>query len=90
MQTIVPFAPQQQNVEFYKPSYKVATELLKEVVDEKITRYWNPKVKFENGKPFVLEFPTAQGEGSGSYTIVVEGVAANGTPIHKVWEYYVK
>ena len=90
MQTIVPFAPQQQNVEFYKPSYKVATELLKEVVDEKITRYWNPNVKFENGKPFVLEFPTAQGEGSGSYTVVVEGVAANGTPIHKAWKYYVK
>ena len=90
MQTIVPFAPQQQNVEFYRPSYNVATELLKDPVDEKITRYWNPNVKLESGKTFEFEFPTAQGEGSGSYTIVVEGISENGTPIHKSWKYDVK
>jgi len=90
MQTIVPFAPQQQNVEFYKPSYNVATELLKDPVDEKITRYWNPNVKLSDGKTFEFEFPTAQGEGSGSYTIVVEGFSENGTPIHKSWKYDVK
>ena len=90
MQTIVPFAPQQQNVEFYKPSYDVATELLKDPVDEKITRYWNPNVKLSDGKTFEFEFPTAQGKGSGSYTIVVEGFSENGTPIHKSWRYDVK
>ena len=90
MQTIVPFAPQQQNVEFYKPSYNVATDLLKEVVDEKITRYWNPNVKLESGKAFEFDFPTAQGEGSGSYTVVIEGISDTGTPIHKSWVYRVK
>ncbi len=89
MQTIVPFAPQ-QHVEFYKPSYDVATELLKDPVDEKITRYWNPNVKLSDGKTFEFEFPTAQGEGSDSYTIVVEGFSENGTPIHKSWRYDVR
>ncbi|MBP3420124.1 MAG: hypothetical protein J6K74_06020 [Marinifilaceae bacterium] len=87
MQTIVPFAPQQNNVEFYVPSYNVDTELLKEMVDEKITRYWNPNVKLSSDKPFEFTFPTADGAGNRSYTITIEGITENGTPIHKTFQY---
>ena len=87
LQTIVPFAPQQQNVEFYKPSYNVATELLKEVVDEKITRYWNPNVKLSSEHPYTVVFPTAAGDGNQTYTITIEGITENGTPIHHSFQY---
>jgi hypothetical protein len=87
MQTLLPSAPQQQNVEFYKPSYNVATELLKEVVDEKITRYWNPNVKLSSEYPFTFSFPTAAGDGNQSYTITIEGITETGTPIHKSFQY---
>ena len=87
MQTLVPSAPQQQNVEFYKPSYNVATELLKEVVDEKITRYWNPNVELSSEYPFTFSFPTAAGDGNQSYTITIEGITETGTPIHKSFQY---
>ncbi|MBE6334733.1 MAG: hypothetical protein E7071_07945 [Bacteroidales bacterium] len=87
MQTLVPSAPQQQNVEFYKPSYNVATELLKEVVDEKITRYWNPNVKLSSEYPYTVAFPTAAGDGNQTYTITIEGITENGTPIHHSFQY---
>ena len=87
LQTIVPFAPQQQNVQFYKPSYDVATELLKDVVDEKVTRYWNPNVKFTANGEFEFDFPTAAGDGNQSYTITIEGITDNGTPIHHSFQY---
>lgn len=83
MQTIVPFAPQQQNVEFYKPNYDVVTELLKHPIDEVITRYWNPNVKISSDTPFTFSFPTAGGDGNHSYTITINGVTNNGTPVHK-------
>ena len=87
LQTIVPFAPQQQNVQFYKPSYDVATELLKDVVDEKVTRYWNPNVKFTANGEFEFDFPTAGGDGNQSYTITIEGITDNGTPVHHSFQY---
>ena len=87
MQTLVPSAPQQQNVEFYKPSYNVATELLKEVVDEKITRYWNSNVELNSDYPFTFSFPTAGGDGNQTYTITIEGITDNGTPIHHSFQY---
>ena len=87
MQTIVPFAPQKRSVQFYKPSYDVATELLKDVVDEKVTRYWNPNVKFTANGEFEFDFPTAAGDGNQSYTITIEGITDNGTPIHHSFQY---
>ena len=87
MQTLVPSAPQQQNVEFYMPSYNVATEQLKEVVDEKITRYWNPNVKLSSEFPYTVAFPTAAGDGNQTYTITIEGITENGTPIHHSFQY---
>ncbi len=87
MQTLVPSAPQQQNVQFYKPSYNVATELLKNVIDEKITRYWNPNVKLSSEYPFTFSFPTAAGDGNQTYIITIEGITENGTPIHHSFQY---
>ena len=87
MQTIVPFAPQKRSVQFYKPSYDVATDLLKDVVDEKVTRYWNPNVKFTANGEFEFDFPTAGGDGNQSYTITIEGITDNGTPIHHSFQY---
>ncbi len=86
-QTIVPFAPQSMGVEFYKPSYDVPTELLKEPVDEKITRYWNPVVQLSSGETFSVTFPTADGAGNHSYTMTVEGLTSDGAPIHKTYRY---
>ncbi len=87
MQTVVPFSPQREGVEFYKPSYDVPTELLKEPVDEKITRYWNPVVQLSSGETFSVTFPTADGAGNHSYTLTVEGLTSDGTPIHKTYRY---
>ncbi len=87
MQTVVPFSPQRVGVEFYKPSYDVPTELLKEPVDEKITRYWNPVVQLSSGETFSVTFPTADGAGNHSYTMTVEGLTSDGAPIHKTYRY---
>lgn len=83
IQTIVPLAPQKSGKEFYKPSYNVNEELLKEMIDEKITRYWNPAVKLNSEAPFTFSFPTAAGDGNQSYTITVEGIDTEGNAITK-------
>ncbi len=81
VQTIVPLAPQKSGKQFYKPSYNVFNEALKEVIDEKITRYWNPAVKINSETPFTFSFPTAAGDGNQSYTITVEGIDTDGNAI---------
>lgn len=81
VQTIVPLAPQKSGKQFYKPSYNVFNEALKEVIDEKITRYWNPAVKISSNTPYTFSFPTAGGDGNQSYTITVEGIDTDGNAI---------
>ena len=87
MQTIVPFAPQKRGVQFYKPSYNISPELLKDAVDEEITRYWESDVQFSDAGVFEFDFPTADGPGNRSYTITIEGITENGTPIHHSFQY---
>ncbi|MBP3419158.1 MAG: hypothetical protein J6K74_01005 [Marinifilaceae bacterium] len=81
IQTIVPLAPQKSDKHFYKPNYIVYPVLLREVEDEKITRYWNPAVKIDSETPFTFGFPTAAGDGNQSYTITVEGIDTEGNAI---------
>lgn len=88
IQTIVPLAPQKSGKQFYKPKYNVFTEALKEVVDEKITRYWNPAVKLNSETPYTFSFPTAAGDGNQSYTITVEGIDTDGNAITKQLIYH--
>ena len=84
IQTVIPFAPQPQDVQFYKPKYNVPlNQMINDPIDAKATRYWNHKVVVRNGEPFEFSFPTAAD--SRAYTVVVNGVDNNGNPIGGVW-----
>jgi hypothetical protein len=85
IQTVVPFAPQEQGeVQFYKPKYRIPLDgMINDPVDAKATRYWNYKAVISREKPFEFSFPTA-GD-SRTYTVVVNGVDNNGNPVSGVW-----
>ncbi|MBE6333473.1 MAG: hypothetical protein E7071_01435 [Bacteroidales bacterium] len=79
-QTITPLAPQlSEHTTFYQPHYNVDKDLMN-IVDEKITRYWNPNVKLSSDSQLNITFPRAKLDDT--YTITVNGITDNGTPIH--------
>lgn len=79
-QTITPLAPQlSEHTTFYQPHYNVDKDLMN-IVDEKITRYWNPNVKLSSDSQLNITFPRAKLDDT--YTITVNGITNNGTPIH--------
>ncbi|MBR2980575.1 MAG: hypothetical protein IKC67_00420, partial [Odoribacter sp.] len=79
-QTITPLAPQlSEHTTFYQPHYNVDKELMN-IVDEKITRYWNPNVKLSSDSQLNITFPRVKLDDT--YTITVNGITDNGTPIH--------
>ncbi|MBE6334858.1 MAG: hypothetical protein E7071_08600 [Bacteroidales bacterium] len=84
IQTVVPFAPQVHH-DYMQPSYNVPTDLLKDPIDEKITRYWNPNAVLSNGDSLTFSFPTAAGYRNTSYTIIVEGYTTSGVPIYETY-----
>lgn len=82
-QIIIPFAPQKPSL-FYKPSYENLTELQKDKIDEKITRYWLPNINLKSDDRYLFTFPTAARGENYNYLLVIEGVTEKGEPIYKV------
>ncbi len=80
-QIIMPFAPQKP-LNFYKPKYENLTELQKEEIDEKITRYWCPGITLKHDDRFVFKFPTAAGGENFNYMLIIEGLTNKGEPIY--------
>ncbi len=80
-QIIMPFAPQKP-LAFYKPKYENLTELQKEEIDEKITRYWCPGITLKHDDRFVFKFPTATGGENFNYMLIIEGLTNKGEPIY--------
>lgn len=79
-QEFIPLAPQlSEYTTFYQPHYNVDKELMN-IVDEKITRYWDPNVKLSSDSQINIIFPRAKLDDT--YTITVNGITDNGTPIH--------
>lgn len=85
IQTLVPFAPQTPMAKFTLPSYNVSTDLLKDAVDEEITRYWNPECILKSGERFNFSFPTAAGHSNTSYSVIIEGITTSGDPIYETY-----
>lgn len=69
----------QPPVEFYSPKYDTPKQEENSVPDLRTTLYWKPDVTIREGKAKV-EFYTA--DGAVDYTIVVEGVANDGTILY--------
>lgn len=79
-QTITPLAPQlSEYTTFYQPHYNVDKDLMN-IVDEKITRYWNPNAKLSSDSQLNITFPRAKLDDT--YTITVNGITDNGTPLY--------
>lgn len=81
-QIFVPYAPQ-EHVEFYKPTYVNIEEEQKPIVDEIITRYWNPDIRLKSGEEFSFTFPAVRDGENSRYLMVIEGLTESGEPIYK-------
>ena len=84
-QTFTPLAPQlSEYTTFYQPHYNVDKEIMN-IVDEKITRYWNPCIKLSSGSQLNITFPRAKLDDT--YTITVNGITNSGTPLHLEYSF---
>jgi len=76
----------QQAVEFYAPKYDTPEKRNGQAPDLRTTIHWQPVVQTDNQGVASFEFYTA--DESGSYTMVIEGLAEEGSIIRqerKVW-----
>lgn len=84
-QIFVPYAPQ-EDVQFYVPTYTNLKEEQKPIIDEIITRYWNPDLNLSSGDSFSFKFPAVKEGENSRYLMVVEGLTESGEPIYEVKE----
>jgi len=71
----------QQPVEFYSPKYDTPEKLNRQTPDFRTTIYWQPIVQTDEQGEASFEFYTA--DESTSYTVVIEGLANDGSIIYK-------
>lgn len=72
----------QVSKEFYSPKYKTRQQKESTAPDMRTTVYWNPNVKVKLGEHAKLGFYTS--DASSEYSVVIEGLTANGLLIHAV------
>ena len=63
--------------EFYSPRYESSSDKQKRLPDPRTLLYWNPTLQVKKGEASQLEFYTS--DVPGNYTIVVEGLANDGS-----------
>ena len=71
----------QQPVEFYVPKYETEVQRYNGKPDHRTTIHWQPMVQTDSRGIATFSFYTA--DESTSYTVTIEGVADDGTIIHK-------
>jgi hypothetical protein len=72
--TVIKVAGFQKPNAFYSPKY-TTDNFFGKTPDRRVTLYWSPEVKVENGKASI-DFYT--GDNLGSYIAIVEGISKNG------------
>jgi len=70
----------QQYKEFYSPRYETVPEINSRIPDGRHLLYWNPEVQINGSETKQLEFYTS--DQPGRYKVVVQGIAADGTPLY--------
>ncbi|HCZ37626.1 MAG TPA: hypothetical protein DHV26_17025, partial [Cytophagales bacterium] len=70
----------QQYKEFYSPRYETVPEINSRIPDGRHLLYWNPDVQINGTETKQLEFYTS--DQPGRYKVVVQGIAADGTPLY--------
>lgn len=80
----------QKHAEFYVPPYHIDSVrlALRDTVDNRTTLYWNPRVRTDAGGRAKVSFFTA--DGSGDYTVTLEGLLNDGTICRKRQKIKVK
>jgi len=81
METITPQGYQPAK-EFYSPKYQTLDQKNVNTPDLRTTIYWNPNVTTSLDGEAVFEFYTA--DTSSSYSVVIEGITADGQLVHSV------
>lgn len=74
-----------QAKQFYNPNYDIPKEEHR-IPDFRTTLYWNPDLKFENGKSEIVFYTSDQ---PGQLTIRLEGMLTNGKPFFEERMIYV-
>ena len=77
---IIDYEGLQQQKEFYSPRYETVPEINSRIPDGRHLLYWNPEVKINGSEARQLEFYTS--DQPGTYRVVVQGIAADGTPLY--------
>jgi Large extracellular alpha-helical protein len=72
----------QQPAEFYSPKYQTTAQKNDKTPDLRTTVYWNPAVKINNIGEAIFDFYSA--DYSTTYSIVIEGITADGKIIQSV------
>ena len=67
--------------EFYSPNYTLNPELNKDVVDSRITLYWNPKIKPSKDGTYTVDFHN--NDITKKYKVVIQGIDKTGKLIYK-------
>ena len=81
IKTIMPLG-YQQRVEFYAPKYETEAQRNSYNPDRRTTTHWQPVLQTNNRGEAQFEFYTA--DETTSYTVIIEGLANDGTIIRKV------
>jgi hypothetical protein len=66
--------------EFYSPRYETPQEINSTTPDIRTTIYWNPNVVTDAAGNAVFDFYSA--DTASSYTLVIEGITADGRPVY--------
>jgi hypothetical protein len=77
---IIDYEGLQQHKEFYSPRYETVSEINTYMPDGRHLLYWNPDVQINGSETKQLEFYTS--DQPGRYKVVVQGIAADGTPLY--------
>ncbi|MBN8577098.1 MAG: hypothetical protein J0L66_09145 [Cytophagales bacterium] len=76
---IVSYEGLQAYREFYSPRYETIAEINSRVPDARHVLYWNPELQMNANEPQQVEFYTS--DQPGTYRLVVQGLASDGTPL---------